>query len=82
MANHSITSLSSFGIFPVLGTFGKGYFQKGNRGINPFANHIPKIAGIDNLYMMEGDQRGTGQMKGRSIDNLIAWFVNDTQPHT
>ena len=41
MGNISITSLSSFGIFPVIGTFGQGYFQRGNRGINPFATHIP-----------------------------------------
>ena len=75
MANHSITSLSSFGIFPIIGTFGQGYFQKGNRGVNPFATHIPNI--LSNIHQMEADVRGTGQMRGKSIENLIKWFVND-----
>jgi hypothetical protein len=34
MANITITSLSSFGIFPVVGTHGEGYFQKGNGGVS------------------------------------------------
>jgi hypothetical protein len=28
MANHTFVSLSSFGIFSMIGTFGEGYFQK------------------------------------------------------
>ena len=73
---NTITSLSSFGIFPIIGTFGQGYFQKGNRGVNPFATHIPNI--LSNIHQMEADVRGTGQMRGKSIENLIEWFVNDT----
>ena len=76
MANHSITSLSSFGIFPVIGTFGQGYFQKGNRGVNPFAAYVPNI--LPNIHQMEADVRETGQMKDQSIENLVEWFVNDT----
>jgi len=76
MANYSITSLSSFGIFPVIGTFGQGYFQKGNRGVNPFATHVPII--LPNIHQMEADVRGTGQMIGKSIENLVEWFMNDT----
>ena len=76
MANYSITSLSSFGIFPIIGTFGQGYFQKGNRGVNPFAAYIPDI--LPNVHQMEADVRGTGKMRGKSIENLVDWFVNDT----
>ncbi|MGK3758442.1 MAG: tetratricopeptide (TPR) repeat protein [Bacillariaceae sp.] len=76
MANYAITSLSSFGIFPIVGTFGQGYFQKGNRGVNPFATYIPSI--LDNIHEMEADVRGTGQMKNKSVEDLVGWFVNDT----
>uniref|UniRef100_A0A6U9YYT3 Uncharacterized protein n=1 Tax=Pseudo-nitzschia australis TaxID=44445 RepID=A0A6U9YYT3_9STRA len=76
MANHSITSLSSFGIIPVVGTFGEGYFQKGNRGVNPFATYIPDI--LPNVHQMEAEVRGSGEMMGKSIENLVEWFVNDT----
>ena len=76
MANYSFTSLSSFGIFPVIGTFGQGYFQKGNRGVNQFASYIPEI--LPNIHQMEADVRGTGQMRGKSTENLVEWFLNDT----
>lgn len=76
MANHSVTSLSSFGIFPIIGSFGQGYFQKGNRGVNPFATHIPSI--LPNIHQMEADVRGTGQMMDKSIENLVEWFVDES----
>ena len=57
MANQSFTTLSSFGIFPVIGTFGDGYFQKGNRGVNPFNTHLPHY--FSNLHMMEAPKLGT-----------------------
>ena len=60
MANQSFTTLSSFGIYPVIGTFGDGYFQKGNRGVNPFNIHLPHY--FSNLHMMEAPKLGTGQM--------------------
>jgi len=76
MANTSITSLSSFGIFPVVGTFGQGYFQKGNRGVNPFATYIPAI--LPNIHQMTADVNPTGRMRGKTAEQIIAWFVNDT----
>ncbi|KAG7353328.1 hypothetical protein IV203_009377 [Nitzschia inconspicua] len=76
MANYSITSLSSFGIFPVIGSFGQGYFQAGNRGVNPFARYLPEFFG--NLHMMNADVRPTGQMRNLPVEDLIAWFTNDT----
>jgi tetratricopeptide (TPR) repeat protein len=76
MANYAITSLSSFGIFPIVGTFGQGFFQKGNRGVNPFATYIPSI--LDNIHEMEANVRGTGEMKDKSVEDLVEWFVNDT----
>lgn len=75
MAKISITSLSSFGIFPVVGTFGQGYFQQGNRGVNPFATHIPKI--LPNIHEMNGAKWSTGSMRGKNSSQLIEWFTTD-----
>ena len=75
MANYTITSLSSFGIFPVIGTFGQGYFQKGNRGVNPFAKHVPKC--LPNIHEMRAEVRSAWQMFGKPVEDLIAWFVDD-----
>lgn len=75
MANTSITSLSSFGIFPVLGTFGHGIFQRGNRGVNPWANHVPEY--LQNIHMMEAEVRATGEMYGKPIEDLVAWFLEE-----
>jgi hypothetical protein len=77
MANYSITSLSTFGIFPVGGTFGHGYFQHGNEGVNPFATYIPSY--LDNVHEMTADWMTTGAMWGKPVEDLIAWFVNDTE---
>ncbi len=76
MANYSFTSLSSFGIFPVVGTFGQGYFQEGNRGVNPFGKYIPAI--LPNVHMMTADKLTTGQMFHKKAEELIPWFTNDT----
>ena len=73
MANNSITSLSSFGIFPVIGTFGEGYFQRGNRGVNPFATYIPNS--LENVHQMNAEVQPTGKMRGQSAEELIAWFT-------
>jgi len=76
MANYSITSLSSFGIFPVIGTFGQGYFQRGNRGVNPFAKYVPNY--LNNVHQMNAEVRGTWQMFGKPVEDLVAWFVDET----
>jgi hypothetical protein len=74
MANQSFTSLSSFGIFPVIGTFGDGYFQKGNRGVNPFANYLPQY--FPNLHQMDAPKLGTGEMYRMNVSDILEWFVS------
>jgi hypothetical protein len=51
MAAHTITTMSTFGIFPSIGTFGEGYFQKSGRQ-NKFAREIPSI--LSNFHAMDG----------------------------
>lgn len=72
MANQSFTSLSSFGIFPVIGTFGNGYFQRGNRGVNPFANFLPDI--MPNLHMMTAPVLTMGAMRNMNLTAILQWL--------
>jgi hypothetical protein len=72
MANQSFTSLSSFGIFPVIGTFGQGYFQQGNRGVNPFTQYLP--AYLPNLHEMYAPKLGTWDMYKMQVDDILTWL--------
>ena len=76
MANQSFTSLSSFGIFPIIGTFGHGYFQKGNGGVNPFATHIPQY--LPNVHQMEAPVLTTWNIYKMPLNETLAWFVSDS----
>lgn len=75
-AKQSFTSLSSFGIFPVVGTWGEGYFQKGNRGVNNFANHIPNY--MSNIHQMDAPMLSSIQIRRLGLNKTLAWFVNGT----
>ena len=74
MANQSFTSLSSFSIFPVIGTFGEGYFQRGNRGVNPFTSYLPKY--LPNLHEMDAPKLSTGKMFNMQVDEIISWLTS------
>ena len=77
MAKQSFTSLSSFGIFPIIGTFGDGYFQRGNRGVNPFGKYLPDF--FPNVHMMKAPVISTGVMynkiQNNCLDEILDWFV-------
>ena len=57
-------------------TFGQGYFQVGNRGVNPFAQYIPEY--MENVHAMNADVLPTGRMRNMPLEDIIKWFVNDT----
>lgn len=73
MAKQAFISLSSLTLFPLMGTFGKGYFQKGNIGVNPFSEHLP--AKLSHLTMMEGAWLSQNQISKRSFNATLEWFV-------
>lgn len=75
-AKQSFTSLSSFGIFPVIGTRGEGYFQRGNRGVNPFAKYIPNY--LSNIHEMNAPKLSSAQILQMGLNATLAWFVNGT----
>ena len=74
MANQSFTSLSSFGIFPVIGTFGDGYFQRGNRGVNPWASHVPSI--LSNVHEMNSPVLTSWAISKMELNETLAWLVS------
>jgi hypothetical protein len=77
----AFTTLSSFGIFPVIGTLGQGYFQKGNNGINPWATHVPKH--LPNIHEMTGPVMGTydigTRIRKKGLKSMITWFVAEEE---
>ena len=76
MADQSFTTLSSFGFFPVVGGFGRGYFQRGNRGVNPFAQYLPEIY-PDELIMMDAPVLTSSQLRGMDLQSILDWFVEE-----
>lgn len=75
MAKQAFTSLSSFGIFPVVGSFGDGYFQRGNRGVNPFATKMPSY--LSNLHQLDAPVITTGQIRRAGLTDTLAWLVSE-----
>eukprot|EP00592_Proboscia_alata_P000329 CAMPEP_0194375512 /NCGR_PEP_ID=MMETSP0174-20130528/24049_1 /TAXON_ID=216777 /ORGANISM="Proboscia alata, Strain PI-D3" /LENGTH=406 /DNA_ID=CAMNT_0039155769 /DNA_START=120 /DNA_END=1340 /DNA_ORIENTATION=- len=73
MANQTITSLSSFGIFPTMGTFGDGYFQKGNRGVNPFSTRVPKV--LRNTHVMNAPVMSSMQIFKKGLNETIKFLI-------
>jgi hypothetical protein len=72
MARQSSTSLSSFGIFPIMGTFGDGYFQKGNGGVNPFNSYVPQY--FPNLHEMTAPVKLSSEIKRMGLKATLEWF--------
>jgi hypothetical protein len=77
LARQAFTTLSSFGIFPVIATYGQGYFQKGNEGVNPWATHVPKS--LSNIHEMDANVLGTldiyNLVSKKGWDPVMEWFV-------
>ena len=78
MANQTFTTISSFGIFPVIGTFGEGYFQaswwSGGRAVSPWASHIPAI--LPNIHEMKAPLLTTIQISRMRLNDTLEWFVS------
>ena len=77
MAKQAFTSLSSFGIFPVIATYGRGYFQQGNQGVNPFTGGLPHR--LPNLTEMTAPVLGSLTIRKMGLNATLAWFVKETE---
>ena len=77
MTDQSFTTLSSFaGIFPVIGGYGEGYFQKGNRGVNPFNTYLPSIY-PEKLHMLDAPIMTMSEIKHKDVDDVFKWLVEE-----
>ena len=79
MANQSFTTLSSFGIYPVVGGFGKGYFQKGNKYVNPFNIHFPEMY-PEKLFMMNSKVLSSSDIMKLGHRATLDWLA-DRETH-
>ena len=73
MANQTIVGISTFGIFPAIGTFGQGYFQRGVGRLNGFNVHIPDI--LNNTHLMDAPVLTSFTAKKIGIDGIAKWVV-------
>ncbi len=73
-AKQAFVSYSSFGIFPVIGTFGDGYIQIGNRGVNPWAKHVPNT--LTNVHMMNARFMTSAQIRTAGLQATLDWLVS------
>jgi len=83
MGNQTFASISSFGVFPVVATFGAGYLKK------PDFPKVPNqwIGDADNFYddiilMNEPERLMSGTVKGwlgeeNGMDKVLYWFENE-----
>jgi hypothetical protein len=75
----AFTTLSSFGIFPVIATKGDGYFQRGNDGVNPWTTYLRVDNNFSNLHEMNATVLSAKAMyyvlETYGLDPLLDWFV-------
>jgi len=63
MAEQSFTWSSLFGIFPIIGTYGEGYF---------LSRQLP------NLHEMNAPVKSSRAIKEMGLEATLAWFVGNT----
>lgn len=88
MANQTIVGLSSFGVFPVIASFGTGYIVKPDfdRGPNRWLLRNPRIDQLtDSVVLIEEPERIVARemnkmWKTYGEEGVLAWFWNETLP--
>jgi len=73
MAKQTFSSLSTFGIFPVIGTFGEGYYQRGCATVNPFASHLK----LPNVHEMTERFITSQKIKLLGVEAALEWLQQD-----
>jgi hypothetical protein len=72
MGAKTITSTSSFGIYPSIGTFGEGYFQQ-SRELNIFAANVSDI--LSNLHAMDGPMMSSPEIAKAGFEHTIKFLT-------
>jgi hypothetical protein len=85
MANQTIVGISSFGVFPAIGTFGTGYLRRPDYDIAPnrWVLHPPIDELADNVVLFDEPKRiMVASIKElwetRGKEGVLEWFWNDT----
>lgn len=87
MANQTMAGITSFGVFPVLSSFGTGYVRRPDyrKAPNKWLNQEPPLDQVvDNLVLMDEPNRlMAGSIKGmwkreNGQEIVLEWFKNDT----
>lgn len=58
----------------MIATFGEGYFQRGNRGVNPCAVFVPRI--LPNVHMMDAQHMTSSGIRTAGVEETIKWLVS------
>jgi hypothetical protein len=74
MAQYTITSMSTFGIFPAIGSFGEGFYQKSGRQ-NRFAEEVAAL--LPNLSFMNGPILSSPAIRKSNWTDIIAFLTSD-----
>jgi hypothetical protein len=75
MASHTITTMSTFGIFPAIGSFGEGHFKSSGRQ-NRFAHHIPEV--LPNFHMMaQGNMLSSPEIRKSRWEDVIKFLSEE-----
>lgn len=72
MAAQTITTMSTFGIFPAIGSFGEGYYQKSGRQ-NKFANGIPSA--LSSFHSMDGPILSSPAIRKAKWEDIIKFLT-------
>ena len=83
MAQQSFSSFSTFGMIPIIGTFGEGYFQPsdsntGNR--NGIIQNIvsSKYKGFENIHLMNGNVLSPEEIATMSFSDISKWLLKSS----
>lgn len=75
MASRTITTMSTFGIFPAIGSFGDGYF-KGSGRQNKFAHRVLEV--LPNFHEMGNDKILTSpEIKRKSWSEIVNFLTSE-----
>jgi hypothetical protein len=91
MANQSMAGVTTFGVFPVISSFGTGYIRKpdsGNTRVpNQWLNNPPVDQLADNIVLMEEPNLLTAprfqkMWKEKGQEHVLEWLKNGDSPST
>mmetsp|Transcript_3105 Transcript_3105/g.4487 ORF Transcript_3105/g.4487 Transcript_3105/m.4487 type:complete len:450 (-) Transcript_3105:260-1609(-) len=73
MGAQTMTSTSTFGIFPAIGTFGEGFFQP-NAKLNKFAANISESV-LPNVHTIDGPMMSSPEIAKKGLERTIKFLT-------